>query len=165
MRTHRFNSVLPLGIPGILLAVAVLWIGSATEANAPVQDRKALGMQVRAEIEGALRQADIDEADRCEIEAARAELAEMHRARREGLPVDPQRLRQASEKVQADLARVLPAAEWAKIRDDVDVLRKMHQAELERRKQARRDAFVEELGWPLGMLAYYASQGKEPPLR
>ena len=162
MRTRGLNPVVPLGVLGVLLALAVLLAGGPATSSAPAPDRKTLGAQVRTGIEEALQQADLDDADRCEIAAARAELAEMHRARREGLAVDPDRLRRASEKVRADLERVLPQSEWASIRSNIDTLRKLHQAELERRKQARRDAFVEELGWPLGMLAFYASQGGEP---
>ena len=137
----------------IAVTIVAVWIGSEKSSQANV-DREAAYKQLRESVQLALNNCSLNEEQRSQLDAARKELKLLHQARREGKAIDEARLQACGKKIRVlfDSGAFHPE-DLHRIEDAVKQLKTVERQFEERQKQARREALVEQLGLPFGLLA------------
>jgi len=140
----------------LLLAAAMLVWARVTKssARAPRVDRKTLVAEVKSTLEHALSRASLSDEQKAQLERARGILREAAHARRAGQPVDQRRVNEAGAIMQSLLeSGTFRPEDRRQIECGLESLREFDRVEQARERKSRREALIQQLGLPLGLLA------------
>lgn len=145
---------------GMLLLAAVVYgfHTSRKVSAAPKPDRNTLVAQLRQDMDRAIANANLTADQRAKLTEARATIRETEAAKKKGLQVDQARRNAAAETLRQLLASdAFRPADRQAVERTMESLGDLHRVEQARRRQLRRDSLVQQLGYPLGLLADYAA--------
>ncbi|MGH9722558.1 MAG: hypothetical protein ACRD8O_20290 [Bryobacteraceae bacterium] len=125
-------------------------------------DRNEVVSRLRDNIRQALDRAGLSEDEKRAFHNAMGAARKLGQARREGKPVDETALRSAQQTLRASFDRLRPE-DRERIRSDADLLRKQQRFRMFQIRQARIEAFSEQFGFPLGLLAEMAVSDARTP--
>ena len=135
----------------ILVAFALGLYLAGTGTSQPHDNRKQMQERLRQEVASALDHSSLTATEKQNFLAAREEFRRLIRAQREGIAVDPARLKQVSETVRGTLTGPsIQPADRARIQETLMIIDTMWR---EQRAKMRREALVAQLGYPMGLLA------------
>ncbi len=145
---------LVIGVALLAIAGGLFFYSRSVAARARGNDRQTLVAKLRSDVAQAVSHASLTEDEKARLVEARRRLREASAARDAGKPYDKECARQSEETLRQIMDnRVLKGQDRSEIDRTLAALR-----ELERREEARRRRanFVQQLGFPLGILADFA---------
>jgi len=145
-----------------LLVAATLLVPRMMQvsANTPVQDCMVLSGQLRWQVDQAFAHARLTEAQQTEVAQVRQRVRELAQFRRDGALKNHDELKAESARLRAFLDAA-PAQFQREVASTLESLKACEESQIERKKAALREALIQELGLPLGLLAYYATNAAD----
>lgn len=147
----------------IVLVLAAAWMLPRivhVSANAPQQDCAILSRQLRQEVDRAFAHASLTAEEHTEIVVVRTRVRELAQLRRDGKLKDHTALKTELTRLRSFLDAA-PAQYRRDVSATLAALKTCEAYQIERKKTELREALIEELGLPLGLLAYYAASSAE----
>jgi hypothetical protein len=143
-----------------LVAGIVYWATPAGNvAAAPEPDRKTVLTDLRLSLTHAMDNASFDAQQKSQLAAARKILRQAEAARQKNQPVDADQVREARNELrQLMKSDAVHGNDRASIQRGIQQLHEVDQLEAVRKRQVRRDTLVQQLGYPIGILADLASE-------
>ncbi len=145
---------LVIGMTLLAMASGLFFYSRSAAARAPKADRQTLVAKLKADMAQAVSRASLTEDEKAKLAESRRRLREASAAKAAGKPYDQKCARDASETIHQIMeSRVFAGQD----RSDIDrTIAALHELEKQEQARRRRANFVEELGYPLGLLADFA---------